>query len=186
MEEDSAFEDEAGGESAHQRLLRRNAEFDRQLKKTPGDSQVWLDFVAFQDDLGAGRHASRAEKRSTEEVKLSILERALGIKELQGDERLLLAYLASVTELWESAKVLDKWREILAKHPGRTGLWIAYVGFRQTDGTTFSVAKMVEVFEECLDVLRSKADGLPPSSAGECPGFVRGGVCLDDRCQFRP
>jgi NRDE-2, necessary for RNA interference len=180
MDDDSTFEDEGGGESAHQRLLRRNAEFDRQLKKTPGDAQVWLDFLAFQDELGVGRHASRAEKRGTHEVKLSILERALGVKELQGDERLLLAYLACVTELWESAKVLDKWREVLAKHPGRTGLWTAYVAFRQTDGTTFSVPKMVEVFEECLAVLRSKARGLTSSRPGECVDFATQGEGIVD------
>jgi hypothetical protein len=163
---DSVFEDETGGESAHERLLRRNTEFDRKLKETPSDSQVWLDFVAFQDELGAGRNASRAEKRGSEEVKLSILERALRVEELEGDERLLLTYLACVTELWESSKVLDTWRQVLENHPGQTGLWTAYVSFRQTDGTTFTVNKMIEVFEECLDVLRSKADSQPSGSSG--------------------
>lgn len=170
----------AGGESQIQDFKRRNLEYDRTLRERPTDVQNWLAFIDFQDEValamsgagssgGLGAQAmSKSERTSTSEIKLSILERALSIEDNKGSEELLLSFLRIVSDLWEAEKVLQRWKATLKDHPRLTGLWIEYVSWRQTNSTNFTIRDVVEVFEECFQVLGEAADAEPIGSAGDC------------------
>ncbi|GAA5865509.1 hypothetical protein JCM8547_001271 [Rhodosporidiobolus lusitaniae] len=162
-----------GGESHSAYLLRKNLELDKQLRNELGNVQLWLEFVAFQDEVaqtsfstsssggasssaaGGGKRAlSKAERASTSEIKLSILERALSAAPgNDSSEPLLLAQLEAAAEVESSQAVLQRWKAALREHPELTGLWIEYVGWRQTQWATFEVNEVVEVFAESLEVL---------------------------------
>ena len=43
---------EEGGETAEQHVMRRTRDFNRGVRARPHDLQLWLDFAAFQDELG--------------------------------------------------------------------------------------------------------------------------------------
>ncbi|BGP12676.1 hypothetical protein JCM10213v2_008178 [Rhodosporidiobolus nylandii] len=161
----------AGGESHADHLRRRNLELDRALRDDPRNIQQWLEFVAFQDEVAqssfsgatsaaaAKRALSKAERASTSEIKLSILERALAAApENASSEKLLLAQLEAAAEVEDPKKVLERWRGALHDHPELTGLWIEYVSWRQTEWATFEVKQVVGVFEESLEVLRRAMD----------------------------
>ncbi|GAA5891027.1 hypothetical protein JCM6882_006393, partial [Rhodosporidiobolus microsporus] len=166
-----------GGESHADYLRRRNLEIDRSLRDEPKNVKLWLEFVAFQDEvaqssftgatsLAASKRAlSKAERASTSEIKLSILERALSAApDNASSELLLLAQLEAAAEVEDPKRVLERWKAALYEHPDLTGLWIEYVSWRQTQWATFEVKEVVRVFEESLDVLRMAMDGEEPGS----------------------
>lgn len=152
----------SGGESQDEYLKRRNLEMDRALREDPSDISQWLAFVEFQDEVslssfgGGGqqrRAMSKAERASTSDIKLSILDRALTVPQNKASEKLLLAYLKAASEVWDPEKVLEKWDLTLKSHPTLTGLWIEYVSWRQTTWANFEVRKVVDVYVECFSVL---------------------------------
>ena len=170
LESDSENEDDvfgglgiSGGESQDEYLKRRNIELDRMLRDNPKNVDGWIEFVEFQDEvaqrsfvgssLSSKRALSQNERTSTAEMKLAILTRALATEGNEGSERLLLAYLKAAAQVEDPKKVLNRWKDTLKEHPSLTGLWIEYVSWRQTSWVNFSVKDVVEVFEECLDVL---------------------------------
>jgi len=153
----------SGGESQDEYLKRRNIELDRALRDDPKNVDGWIEFVEFQDEvaqrsfvgssLSSKRALSQNERTSTAEIKMAILVRALATEGNEGSERLLLAYLKAAAQVEDPKKVLERWKDTLRDHPELTGLWIEYVSWRQTSWVNFSVKDVVEVFEECLDVL---------------------------------
>ncbi|BGP44730.1 hypothetical protein JCM10450v2_000544 [Rhodotorula kratochvilovae] len=162
----------SGGESHAERLRRRNLELDRALRSDPRDIPRWLEFVALQDEIaqssfsggGAKRALSKAERASTSEVKLAILARALAVPENASAEELLLAQLRAAAEVEDAQAVLKRWKDALREHPGLTGLWTEFVGWRQTTWAAFSVKDVVKVFEESFEVLVGAMDREEPGS----------------------
>lgn len=164
-----------GGESREQYLKRRNIELDKALRLSPKDVKMWLEFVDFQEEVaqlsfvgGSSKRAlSAAERTSTSEIKLSILDRAIGVAGNECSELLLLAYLRAASEVWDPKKVLSRWGETLRSHPKLTGLWIEYVSWRQTSWVNFGVREVVQVFEESFKVLTTAAEQETIGSPGE-------------------
>lgn len=164
-----------GGESHDAYLKRRNIELDRSLRERPADVDLWLEFVEFQDEVslssfvGAGaakRALSKAERTSTSDIKLSILDRALAVEENKDSEKLLLAYLRAAAEVWDPKLVLAKWDETLRRHPTLTGLFIEYVSWRQTSWVNFEIRTVMDVFVDCFKVLATAGEKEPANSTG--------------------
>ncbi|KAK4703296.1 nuclear exosome regulator NRDE2, partial [Phenoliferia sp. Uapishka_3] len=150
-----------GGESRDAYLKRRNIELDRSLRENPQDEDQWIAFVEFQDEVALSsfggstqRTLSTTERRTTSEIKLSILTRALSHPENRASEKLLRAFLNTAAQIWEAKDVLEKWDETLKKNPDKTGLWIEYVSWRQTTWANFEVRNVVDVFVDAFGVLR--------------------------------
>ncbi|KAM0754939.1 DUF1740-domain-containing protein [Meredithblackwellia eburnea MCA 4105] len=165
-----------GGESQDDYIKRRNIEIDRQLRQEPENVNLWIEFVDFQDEVilsssindggSNNRKMNKEERASTSEIKLSILNRALGAAPSNSSsEKLLLLFLRTAGQLWDSPTLLAKWRETLAEHPHLTGLWVEYVGWRQTTWAGFGVREVLEVYVECLGVLGNKAENAERGSA---------------------
>ncbi|GAA6036634.1 hypothetical protein JCM8097_001263 [Rhodosporidiobolus ruineniae] len=160
----------SGGTSHADRLREKNLSLDRALRDDPRNVPLWLEFVAFQDEVAqqsfsgalssaaAKRALSKAERASTSEIKLSILERALAVPGNESSEKLILAQLEAAAEVETPRQVLERWQNALQDHPEMTGLWISYVSHRQTEWATFEVGQVVGVSEESLGVLSLAMD----------------------------
>ncbi|BGO94695.1 hypothetical protein NBRC10512_004875 [Rhodotorula toruloides] len=167
----------SGGESHADYLKRQNLELDRALRDHPSNVDKWIEFVDFQDEVAqssfvgasalsaAKRALSKAERASTSEIKLAILERALAHPGNAKSEQLILAQLRAASDIEDPKRVLQRWKEALMAHPDLTGLWIEYVSWRQTTWSTFSVTDVVDVFEESFVVLADAMSGEEPGSS---------------------
>lgn len=170
QDDDAPFEmGVEGGESLDDYLKRRNIELDRALRQHPNDIEAWMAFVDFQDEIslsafGGGsssmgrKSLSRSERTSTCEIKLSILDGALGMEGNQRSEKLLLAYLKAMSGVDTPQNVLAKWITTLEKFPELTGLWIEYVSWRQTSWVNFQIRNMAGVFKESIRVITCAAE----------------------------
>ncbi|KAF8535001.1 NRDE-2, necessary for RNA interference-domain-containing protein [Trichophaea hybrida] len=132
-------------------------ELVRKVDTEPKDIEAWMAYVNHHDTLvsGTGRRKTAAEKRSTAEIKLDILQKAL--EKNPGNERLLLKYMDIAVEIWDSHKLLSKWRRILEENPTIISLWTKYINFRQTDFLSFTYPECLKCFYECLSVLKAAA-----------------------------
>lgn len=142
-------------------------EFNRRVREHPRDVQLWMAFVAFQDEVmkSPGLYAieegeQEKRKRSLKlllEKKLAILERAIESNPSCVD--LKLAKLQLCTELWEPATLLREWQKLIFLHPNNTALWHKYLLFCQSQFSTFSISKIHSLYGKCLSTLSAVKDG---------------------------
>ncbi|XP_032964018.1 nuclear exosome regulator NRDE2 [Rhinolophus ferrumequinum] len=142
-------------------------EFNRRVRENPRDIQLWMAFVAFQDEVmkSPGLYAieeggQEKRKRSLKlvlEKKLAILERA--IESNQSSVDLKLAKLQLCTEFWEPSTLVKEWQKLIFLHPNNTALWQKYLLFCQSQFSTFSVSKIHSLYGKCLSTLSAVKDG---------------------------
>nr|XP_054386377.1 nuclear exosome regulator NRDE2 isoform X3 [Pongo abelii]XP_054386378.1 nuclear exosome regulator NRDE2 isoform X3 [Pongo abelii] len=154
-----------GSESAA--LKAKVEEFNRRVRENPRDTQLWMAFVAFQDEVmkSPGLYAieegeQEKRKRSLKlilEKKLAILERA--IESNQSSVDLKLAKLKLCTEFWEPSTLVKEWQKLIFLHPNNTALWQKYLLFCQSQFSTFSISKIHSLYGKCLSTLSAVKDG---------------------------
>ncbi|XP_054386377.2 nuclear exosome regulator NRDE2 isoform X3 [Pongo abelii] len=154
-----------GSESAA--LKAKVEEFNRRVRENPRDTQLWMAFVAFQDEVmkSPGLYAieegeQEKRKRSLKlilEKKLAILERA--IESNQSSVDLKLAKLKLCTEFWEPSTLVREWQKLIFLHPNNTALWQKYLLFCQSQFSTFSISKIHSLYGKCLSTLSAVKDG---------------------------
>nr|XP_006208254.1 nuclear exosome regulator NRDE2 [Vicugna pacos] len=142
-------------------------DFNRRVRENPRDVQLWMAFVAFQDEVmrSPGLYAAEEgqqekQKRSLRlvlEKKLAILERA--IESNQSSMDLKLAKLQLCTAFWEPPTLLKEWQKLIFLHPNNTGLWQKYLLFCQSQFSTFSISKIQSLYGKCLSTLSAVKDG---------------------------
>ncbi|XP_047397664.1 nuclear exosome regulator NRDE2 isoform X1 [Sciurus carolinensis] len=142
-------------------------EFNRKVRENPRDTQLWMAFVAFQDEVmrSPGLYAmeeGEQEKRKKSlklilEKKLAILERA--IESNQSSIDLKLAKLKLCAEFWEPAALVKEWQKLIFLHPNNTVLWQKYLLFCQSQFSTFSISKIHSLYGKCLSTLSAVKDG---------------------------
>ncbi|KAM5337407.1 nuclear exosome regulator NRDE2 [Glossophaga mutica] len=142
-------------------------EFNRRVRENPRDIQLWMAFVAFQDEVmrSPGLYAieeggQEKRKRSLKlilEKKLAILERA--IESNQSSVDLKLAKLKLCAEFWEPSTLVKEWQKLIFLHPNNTALWQKYLLFCQSQFSTFSVSKIHSLYGKCLSTLSAVKDG---------------------------
>ncbi|XP_049625875.1 nuclear exosome regulator NRDE2 [Suncus etruscus] len=149
-------------------LLRAKVEdFNRRVRESPHDVQLWMDFVAFQDEVmrRPGLYTlqvdeeprRRASLRMLVEKKLAIVERAL--ESNQGSVELQLARLHLCAELQEPGALAKEWQKLIFLHPNDAALWQKYLRFSQSQFSTFSVSKLQGLYGKCLSTLSAVQDG---------------------------
>ncbi|XP_040497474.1 nuclear exosome regulator NRDE2 [Ursus maritimus] len=142
-------------------------EFNRRVRENPHDTQLWMAFVAFQDEVlkSPGLYAveeGEQEKRRRSlklvlEKKLAILERA--IESNQSSVELKLAKLKVCAEFWEPSTLVKEWQKLIFLHPNNTALWQKYLLFCQSQFSTFTVSKIHGLYGKCLSTLSAVKDG---------------------------
>ncbi|CAJ0898224.1 2823_t:CDS:10, partial [Entrophospora sp. SA101] len=143
-------------EFSEETIRQKVREYNIHLDQNPNDIDAWLEFISFQDkSLRFGktkRSESATAKSSINEVKISIFEKALEIN--PHNSRLLGTYLKCCEKNWDVPKLLTKWDQVLKDNSTDISLWIQYLDFRQTNLVSFTVSQCLQVFEDCLHVLR--------------------------------
>ncbi|XP_061824410.1 nuclear exosome regulator NRDE2 [Nerophis lumbriciformis] len=148
----------------------RTEEFNRQLREQPADTQLWLKFIRYQDELCAtvfgleeeqrGRDSSERRKSSYKAVlekKLSIAERAVATN--PSCIALQLERLRICQELWEPSVLAKEWKKLVFLHPNSGPLWREYLLFTQSYFSNFSVTKVNSAYGKCLSTLSAVRDG---------------------------
>ncbi|XP_058604672.1 nuclear exosome regulator NRDE2 isoform X2 [Onychostoma macrolepis] len=151
-------------------LSARVEEFNRKLRENPTDTQLWLDFVHFQDELAFGSSSfsvatdtdndgemKKMSLRAVLEKKLSIVDRAVESNPANVDLKLEKLHLCK--ELWEPATLQKEWKKLVFIHPNSAPLWRKYLLFTQSHFSTFSVSKVNSMFGKCLSTLSAVQDG---------------------------
>ncbi|KAK9720413.1 hypothetical protein K7432_004142 [Basidiobolus ranarum] len=142
------------GENFDQYIMRRSREFDQAIQENPNNVDVWLKFIAFQSE--AIKFSKKGTGKSTiGEIKLSIFDKALA--ENPNDERLLLGYLKCCEEIMDSARLLNKWDQVLNENGHILSLWISYLNFRQSNFASFTFSQCLEVYEMCIKTLTRRS-----------------------------
>ncbi|XP_060476513.2 nuclear exosome regulator NRDE2 isoform X1 [Panthera onca] len=151
----------------HALLKAKVEEFNRRVRENPRDIQLWMAFVAFQDEVmkSPGLYAieeGEQEKRKRSlrlvlEKKLAILERA--IESNQSSVDLKLAKLKLCSEFWEPSALAKEWQKLIFLHPNDTALWQKYLLFCQSQFSTFTVSKIHGLYGKCLSTLSAVKDG---------------------------
>ncbi|CAG8441268.1 17395_t:CDS:10 [Dentiscutata heterogama] len=151
-------ETEIQEEMSEDAIRQKIKEFNIQLDQNQNDVNLWLEFIAFQDkSLQFGKNKktdSSITRSSINEVKLSIFEKALEAN--PNDTALLIAYMKCCEEHWDILKLLTKWDQVLKENSRNINLWMKYLDFRQTNLVSFTVSQCIQVFEDCLHLLRKE------------------------------
>ena len=113
----------------------------QQVDNDPSNVSAWLALASHQDevlDYGAGRkkRPTLAERRSSAEIKLSIMDKALKKvpqSDIEGIERLWDCWFDVAIEIWEPERLLSKYRSTLRQYPTMHTIWVKYLNFRQSD-----------------------------------------------------
>ncbi|KAL0601745.1 Nuclear exosome regulator NRDE2 [Plecturocebus cupreus] len=165
--EQESKQPDAQPDSESAALKARVEEFNRRVRENPRDTQLWMAFVAFQDEVmkSPGLYAieegeQEKRKRSLKlilEKKLAILERA--IESNQSSVDLKLAKLKLCTEFWEPSILVKEWQKLIFLHPNNTALWQKYLLFCQSQFSTFSISKIHSLYGKCLSTLSAVKDG---------------------------
>ncbi|EEC74087.1 hypothetical protein OsI_09115 [Oryza sativa Indica Group] len=137
-------------ESWEDEILRRTREFNKMSRELPHNEKIWLDFARFQDKV-ASTQPQKAARLQTTERKISILEKAV---ELNPDnEELLLCLLKAYGERDSTQNLLDKWEQILMKHPDSCKLWKQYLLLCQGEFSRFKVSDLRKSYAYAVQAL---------------------------------
>nr|XP_012805530.2 nuclear exosome regulator NRDE2 [Jaculus jaculus] len=142
-------------------------EFNRKVRENPCDTQLWMAFVDFQDEVMRSPGLCALEEGEQErrkkslklllEKKLAVLERAIESNPSSVD--LKLAKLRLCAEFWEPSTLLKEWQKLIFLHPNNTALWQKYLLFCQSQFSTFSISKLHSLYGKCLSTLSAVKDG---------------------------
>ncbi|KAK3580375.1 hypothetical protein CHS0354_001490 [Potamilus streckersoni] len=139
----------------------KTAYYNKQLRETPHNISLWLEFVKFQDkkveDLPQEVDVPKINIGAVFEKKVSILEKA--VEANPGCIELKMALIELQSEKWESSEVNKELEKILFVHPANIGLWKFYLTFNQTRLSTSGVSRVTKLFHKCLKTLISIQEG---------------------------
>nr|XP_046268144.1 nuclear exosome regulator NRDE2 isoform X2 [Scatophagus argus] len=151
-------------------LAGRTEEFNRRLREQPADTQLWIQFIKYQDDLSTtafggeeeqqgsdSSERSKSSHRAVLEKKLSIADRAVATN--PGSIALQLERLRICQELWEPSLLAKEWKKLVFLHPNSASLWREYLLFTQSYFSNFTVSKVNSAYGKCLSTLSAVRDG---------------------------
>ncbi|KAL7381030.1 hypothetical protein ABVT39_027522 [Epinephelus coioides] len=151
-------------------LTGRTEEFNRRLREQPTDTQLWLQFIRYQDELSATSFGGEEEQQGSNsadrrkssyrallEKKLSIAERAVATN--HSCIALQLERLRICQELWEPSLLAKEWKKLVFLHPNSAPLWREYLLFTQSYFSNFTVSKVNSAYGKCLSTLSAVRDG---------------------------
>ena len=163
-----------------------SSEYNRTLLNEPHNIDLWMEFIALQDQLGGWGQADHEKvgkvKRAVLERKVSIFERALESNPTSAE--LLTGYMDLVREFWETEKVVRKWKDIVFHQPNKAQLWLHYIHFCQTSFSSFSVSSQLTLYRKCISTLVSILSGSLQSHKPESDALDQLLYILSLYCQF--
>ncbi|XP_020774937.2 nuclear exosome regulator NRDE2 isoform X1 [Boleophthalmus pectinirostris] len=148
-------------------VTKKTEDFNKRLREQPEDTELWIQFIHYQDELSTtvfideqrSDHTERSKSsyRAVLEKKLSIADRAVALN--PSCISLQLERLKICQELWESSALAKEWKKLVFLHPNSAPLWKEYLLFMQSYFSNFSVSKVNSAFGKCLSTLSAVRDG---------------------------
>uniref|UniRef100_A0A3Q0S8C7 NRDE-2, necessary for RNA interference, domain containing n=1 Tax=Amphilophus citrinellus TaxID=61819 RepID=A0A3Q0S8C7_AMPCI len=137
----------------------RTEEFNRRLREQPADTQLWIEFIRYQQEKSPSipQKHRKSSYRAVLEKKLSIADRAVATNPLC--IALQLERLRICQELWEPPALAKEWKKLVFLHPNSTPLWREYLLFTQSYFSNFTVSKVNSAYSKCLSTLSAVRDG---------------------------
>lgn len=163
-----------------------SSEYNQSLLREPHNVDLWMEFIALQDQLGGW---SQSDDQKVGKVKRAVLERKVAIFEraLESNPtsvKLLTGYMELVREFWETEKVVRKWKDIVFHQPHKAQLWLRYIHFCQTSFTSFTVTSQLALYRKCISTLVSIVSGSLQSHKPEADTLDQLLLILSLYCQF--
>ncbi|KAM9777889.1 nuclear exosome regulator NRDE2 [Neosynchiropus ocellatus] len=150
--------------------VNRTEEFNRQLREQPSDTELWIKYIHYQDEISEalfgdnedqqGKDMSERRKssyRAVLEKKLSIAERAVATN--PGSVSLQRERLKICQELYDPSALAKEWKKLVFLHPNSGALLKEYLLFTQSYFSNFSVSKVNSAYGKCLSMLSAVRDG---------------------------
>lgn len=145
------------------------ADYNRKLAGT-NDVSLWLEFIAFQDQLlhwgvspsgegedkGVGEERKKKLKAAITERKISIYEKALGIFPYSID--LIIGHMELVEGIWDTEKLVEKWKDIVFYNSNQSLLWIKYIEFCLSRFSYFQSNSVIAIFTKSISTLTGIAE----------------------------
>ncbi|XP_061172843.1 nuclear exosome regulator NRDE2-like [Saccostrea echinata] len=143
-----------------ERLNKRTAEFNRRTREEPHNTDLWLEFVEYQDSLlrlPESEGYFKMSKSVVLEKKIAILKKAMEVN--QGNIVLKLKYLQLCQEMLEPNEVNKEMEDLLFHNPTNITLWKQYLMFNQSRLSQFSVSRVCKLYQKCITTLVKYQEG---------------------------
>lgn len=129
---------------------------------------LWLQYIALQDeyihwstvpaDEGWGKMGMRKKFRDTiAEKKIAIYENALMRFPYNTD--FILGHMKLVESLWDTEKLVAKWKDIVFYNANQSTLWVHYIEFCMSRFSFFQTNSIIAVFIKAISTLAAIAEG---------------------------
>ena len=111
-------------------LQLKTRDFNRKLQEEKSNVQLWLDFVAFQDELfqdqiEKAENGRNISSKSLNEKKCAILDRALDAN--SKSIRLRIELLHQGASIWQPEELEKRWESLVFSNPHLPELWRAFL-----------------------------------------------------------
>lgn len=151
-------------------ISRCTAEYNRSLLEDPHNVSLWVEFLAFQDEaLVWGRLPGATSEETSvaygrQKARLALFERKVAIYERALESNplsveLLIGHMNLVQELWETEKLVRRWKDLVFQQPNKSQLWLSYIEFCQSRFSSFSTSSLTALYKKALSTLSSIQDG---------------------------
>jgi hypothetical protein len=160
LDPNTQYDDEIEDDAHVSELTKKNSELVRKTRESPGEMQVWLDFIKHQEAMMSLDRTmlelGDAARRQLADLRIPIYEEAL--KKVLSDPdayvQLHKGLLTEAQKLWTDAKLSKRWTEVLALYPASIDLWLMYLNFVQSNFARFKYESCRATFLTCLEVLQ--------------------------------
>ena len=149
-------------------ISQKIADYNRKLAKTD-DVSLWLEFISFQDELihwglspsdndddKAGEETKKKLRSAIVERKIAIYERALS--SFPYSVELIIGHMELVENIWETEKLVQKWKDIVFYNANQSLLWIKYIEFCLARFSFFQTNSVIAVFSKGVSTLTGIAE----------------------------
>jgi hypothetical protein len=134
-------------------IMLRTRQFNARTRENPHDLQLWLDFAAFQQEVGRAK-GGRYSARSIAEKQVSILEQALQYHSTS--PQLVLALLKAAESICDEDEMEQRWLQALSHLPREFSMWDAYLVRRRSNFAEYRAQGAAEAHNNALKVFSSE------------------------------
>lgn len=152
-------------------LMKKTSYYNQTLLQRPHDISMWLEFIRYQDEASlwgktagpAGWMEGENETESRKKLNVALMERKVAIYERALENNpfsveLIVGYMELVEELWDTEKLVGKWKHIVFMNPHRSLLWLKYIEFCISRFSFFQTQTIISLFGKAISTLASILD----------------------------
>nr|POE73047.1 protein nrde2 like [Quercus suber] len=149
------------------RVQRHSAQLFRRCKENPKSLEVWNALIRYQTELvRPGTELSfftNAEKRTLADMRIAIYGQAIKHfdKNDPGHARLSAGLLKEGSLIWDTSKLIAKWKEVLLRCPEDVWLWTQYLNLVQSNYSISEYQHCKSTYAECLKILSQAIAKVP-------------------------